>query len=569
MTDSPSQAPTLEKLAELLPQYGIDSFIAHGGMGAVYKGRQLSLDRVVAIKVLLNEFADNEDFKNAFTTEAKAMACLNHPNLLGVFDYGNVEGMPYIVMEYVRGGSLHEAAWNKVIDPTQAVAITKGICNGLAHAHDHGIVHRDIKPANILLTMDAEPKVTDFGLAHVMDSGNSGLAMGTPGFTAPEVFDDASQAGPLAEVYSVGVIFHQLLTGLDHTGTMTPPTQTSGKTQLDAIWRKATHINPSQRYASISEMVKDLDKWSESKVVSAVPTHSQNMYTPQRTVHAKASSGMGGKILVVVLLLTGLGFTFHLIQKNKPEIVDQTVPDYSNAFDDSAASELDPIPEIDPTPNPIVEVPASEPSNELPEPEILTPEQKPEIVNHDKDMDSTVPAVVKNKPKDNIKELPPGDLELYDRASDLIRKEHEKRLKDLADKDASQKKAIDQVYFSALEVIRNSYVSRLEKSIAEATDPEMKQRLQAQSKNAENIDAWIMLLAPDLEEPPVKGDTSVIGKWEQTSEGKTQRWIAHEDGRMEIVGQKWEVTWKLDEDGTLIVDWKKIRPYIYNQDGDG
>lgn len=106
-------------------------------MGAVYKARQLSLDRDVAIKVLLYEFGGDAEFRESFTTEAKAMARLNHPNLLGVFDYGNVDGMPYIVMEYVDGESLHEAAWNKAIAPLQAVAIVKGICAGLARPTEY------------------------------------------------------------------------------------------------------------------------------------------------------------------------------------------------------------------------------------------------------------------------------------------------------------------------------------------------------------------------------------------------------------------------------------------------
>ena len=125
MNENAFQAPAPEYLAELLPQYDIECFIAQGGMGAVYKGRQISLDRHIAIKVLPREMGENEEFRESFVAEAKAMARLNHPNLLGVFDYGNVEGMPYIVMEYVEGGSLYEASLNQAIEPAQAVAISK------------------------------------------------------------------------------------------------------------------------------------------------------------------------------------------------------------------------------------------------------------------------------------------------------------------------------------------------------------------------------------------------------------------------------------------------------------
>ena len=146
-------------------KYRIVRIVGEGGMGAVYKARQRSLDRDVAIKILPRELGEDPEFHQSFETEAKAMARLNHPNLIGVYDFGAVEGMPYIVMEYVNGKSLFHSAYNIAIDPIQAVTIVKGICDGLAHAHENGVIHRDIKPANILLTPKAEPKIGDFGLA--------------------------------------------------------------------------------------------------------------------------------------------------------------------------------------------------------------------------------------------------------------------------------------------------------------------------------------------------------------------------------------------------------------------
>jgi serine/threonine protein kinase len=261
MSEHAFQAPSPESLAELLPQYQIEFFIAQGGMGAVYKGRQISLDRDIAIKVLPHEVGASEELRESFISEAKAMARLNHSNLLGVFDYGTVEGMPYIVMEYVSGGSLHQAAYNQAVELMQAAMIVKGICAGLSHAHEHGIVHRDIKPSNILLTQKVEPKVADFGLAHAADWDTPGLVMGTPGYTAPEVFQDPSQAGVLADIYSVGVILHQLLTGTDPAGCMEPPSQPSGSLRLDAIWRKATNVNPALRYPTVAAMAEDIDRW--------------------------------------------------------------------------------------------------------------------------------------------------------------------------------------------------------------------------------------------------------------------------------------------------------------------
>jgi serine/threonine protein kinase len=309
MTANAFRAPSPESLAELLPQYGMDFFIAQGGMGAVYKAIQLSLDRVVAIKVLPKELGKDPEFRESFITEAKAMARLNHPNLLGVFDYGNVDGMPYITMEYVEGGSLHEATWNQVIEPTAAVAIVKGICDGLAHAHENNIIHRDIKPSNILLTTKAEPKVADFGLAHSTDSAESGMMMGTPGYTAPEVFHDPSQAGELADIYSVGVILHRLLSGIDPAGSMAPPTQGTGSLRLDAIWRKASHLTPSQRYKSIEAMAVDLEKWSIAKQTQQKSQSSagDTAYRPPRcqlaSTPTSGGSGIAGKFAVAGILV--------------------------------------------------------------------------------------------------------------------------------------------------------------------------------------------------------------------------------------------------------------------------
>src|SRR5690606_26349649 len=211
---SPSfEAPSLELLAQLLPAYEFEAFIAQGGMGAVYKARQRSLDRDVAIKILPRELGEDPEFRQSFETEARAMARLNHPNLIGVYDSGDVDGMLYIVMEYVNGKALYHSSYNMAVEPAQAVAIVKAICEGLAHAHENGVIHRDIKPANILLTPKAEPKIGDFGLARPAGSDGPGLIMGTPGYTAPEILRHPEHADRRSDLYAVGVILFELLTG--------------------------------------------------------------------------------------------------------------------------------------------------------------------------------------------------------------------------------------------------------------------------------------------------------------------------------------------------------------------
>lgn len=272
MSHETFKAPELDHLAELLPAYEFESFIAQGGMGAVYKANQRSLDRLVAIKILPREFGEDPEFRESFETEAKAMARLNHPNLLGVYDYGDIEGMPYIVMEFVDGKSLYHSAWNKAIEPEQAIEIIRGICDGLGHAHEHGILHRDIKPANILLTAKAQPKIGDFGLAQATDTTGTGQVMGTPGYTAPEITHNPEQAGIGTDIYAVGVILHELITGQrpDPTGVEKP--RLSGDRGLDAIWKKATDPVIDKRYRSAEEMAAALSAWRPSTRRLATPS---------------------------------------------------------------------------------------------------------------------------------------------------------------------------------------------------------------------------------------------------------------------------------------------------------
>jgi hypothetical protein len=257
-------APTLEELARLLPAYDFEMLIAKGGMGAVYRAKQRSLARDVAIKVLPREVGMDPMFRQSFETEARAMARLNHPNLIGVYDSGAVDGMLYIVMEYVPGKSLYHSAYGKKVDPKQAVELIQGICSGLGHAHENGIIHRDIKPANVLLTPKAEPKIGDFGLARPVEAEGSGLVMGTPGYSAPELFCHPQVADRRSDLFAVGVILYELLTGQRETADSPPPSSVCGcGTGMDDIWRRATHANPEQRFQDAAAFKAALARWLE------------------------------------------------------------------------------------------------------------------------------------------------------------------------------------------------------------------------------------------------------------------------------------------------------------------
>ena len=161
-------APTLEELVKPFPQLEILGFIGQGGMGAVYKARQKALDRVVALKILPPGIGGDPSFAQRFTREAKALAKLNHPGIVTLYEFGQADGLFYFLMEFVDGVNLRHLLEAGRVSPREALAIVPQICDALQYAHDHGIVHRDIKPENILLDRQGRVKVADFGLAKLV-----------------------------------------------------------------------------------------------------------------------------------------------------------------------------------------------------------------------------------------------------------------------------------------------------------------------------------------------------------------------------------------------------------------
>lgn len=240
-------------------------------MGAVYLAKQISLDREVAVKILPRELSADPEFRSSFQTEARAMARLNHPNLIGIYDSGDVDGMLYIAMEYVPGKSLYHSAWNKKIDPVEASRIVISICEGLSHAHENGIIHRDIKPANILLTPKAEPKIGDFGLAQAVGVKHEGIVMGTPGYAAPEVMTHPDKADRRSDIFAVGVILHELLTGQKPEAGQTASSLCGCSPDFDTVIQRATHPSPLMRYPDASSMALAIRAAAESKTRTKSP----------------------------------------------------------------------------------------------------------------------------------------------------------------------------------------------------------------------------------------------------------------------------------------------------------
>ena len=231
-------------------------------MGAVYKGLQISLKRPVAIKILQKRGeGDDFQFEERFKREAYAMAALTHPNILQVFDCGDAgENFLYISMELVEGGDLSQAINGGKCTPEVALKLIPQICDGLEAAHELGLVHRDIKPANIFLTKNGRAKVADFGLAKKFDVQSSfatktGMSMGTPDYAAPEQYHATADVDHRADIYSMGVMMYQMLTGVLPRGSYRPASQRVGTDpRIDDVLTKAMEHDRADRYQSMAEL---------------------------------------------------------------------------------------------------------------------------------------------------------------------------------------------------------------------------------------------------------------------------------------------------------------------------
>jgi serine/threonine protein kinase len=264
--------PSVADLARLFPQLEILEFIGKGGMGAVYKARQPGLDRLVALKILPPTAAGDAGFAERFNREARALARLNHPNIVTVHDFGQVTAAPaqdtrastlhYLVMEFVDGGNLRQIERAGRLTPEQALAIVPQICEALQFAHNEGIVHRDIKPENILLDKRGRVKITDFGIAKILgltaeEAPLTGVqdVVGTPHYMAPEQMEKPRTVDHRADIYSLGVVFYEMLTGELPIGRFAPPSRkVQVDVRLDEVVLHALEKEPSLRYQQASQV---------------------------------------------------------------------------------------------------------------------------------------------------------------------------------------------------------------------------------------------------------------------------------------------------------------------------
>lgn len=322
------EPPPPEMLQAVMPQFEVSSLLGRGGMGAVYKGRQLQLDRPVAIKILPPDL-DDQGYVERFKNEARAMAKLNHPGIVRVFQSGETyTGMLYIVMEFVDGTDVARMVVEKGrLHSLHALAITAHVCDALQYAHQRGIIHRDIKPSNIMVGADGVVRVADFGLAKLIQTdGSSGLtrsgtALGTLQFMAPEALTLGSAVDHRADIYAVGVTLYYMLTGRLPQGVFEMPSlRVPGlDPRLDVIIAKALRDDREQRYQNIGELRADMDgvmtqplaqvSPEASGVAAALPptvVRAQPEQLRQRPPVVMRRDAGKGMLWVAILLLSGL-----------------------------------------------------------------------------------------------------------------------------------------------------------------------------------------------------------------------------------------------------------------------
>ena len=250
----PFDVPSVEEMNALLPQYEFRKLAAFGGMGAVYRAQQASLDRPVAVKILPPAFGKEAEFADRFKTEARAMAKLNHTNIVTVYDFGITrEGHFYLVMEWVEGHTLHELVEKGTLPLSKVANYGMQLCDALYFAHSHKILHRDVKPGNIMVNEEDRVKVADFGLARPMTGEAEENPFGTPDYAAPEIMDKRS-VDQRADIFAAGVVLYEMLTGRVPALPRRSVTEYAAVSKRwDEIIAKATDPDPDKRYPDALE----------------------------------------------------------------------------------------------------------------------------------------------------------------------------------------------------------------------------------------------------------------------------------------------------------------------------
>ncbi len=284
-TVPPSQQESPLKPGDMFHGFEIMELIGRGGMGMVFKARQPTLDRIVALKILPQAMSNDPDFQSRFSREAKALASLSHANILALYDFGFEKGLFFFSMEFVDGLNLRQLQRERKLTPEEAIKIIPKLCDALEYAHSEGIVHRDIKPENILIDKKGRVKIADFGLAKITGQDvavqltQTNMVMGTPHYMAPEQIENPKSVDHRADIYSMGVVFYEMLTGELPIGRFEVPSKrVQVDVRLDEVVLKALEKDPSRRYQKASEV---RDAVTAVTSVSKSDSYAMTMMTPQ------------------------------------------------------------------------------------------------------------------------------------------------------------------------------------------------------------------------------------------------------------------------------------------------
>jgi serine/threonine protein kinase len=314
--------PTPETIAPLFPQLEILEYLGRGGMGIVYKARQRALDRIVALKILAPERECDSGFAERFAREAQALARLSHPHIVTIHDFGEVKAddgrtLFYLLMEFVDGVNLRQILRSRRLAPTEALAIVPTICDALQYAHSRGIVHRDIKPENLLLDKEGKVKVADFGIAKILgaDAAAETGSAGTPEYMAPEQKSAPERVDHRADIYSLGVVLYEMLTGeLPSKKLEAPSSHVTGvqfDVRLDKIVLRALHAQPELRYYTARDLKTEIESIAQPDTGPRVPAS----ISAQRTSRHTQNSGLRvdrklprflGRFVIVALSIIAL-----------------------------------------------------------------------------------------------------------------------------------------------------------------------------------------------------------------------------------------------------------------------
>ncbi len=321
--------------------------IARGGMGVVYKARQTSLNRIVAVKMILAGQLAGELEVKRFRTEAEAAANLQHPNIVAIHEVGQHEGQHYFSMDFVDGNNLAELVREGPLPAGKAAALVKTIAEAIHYAHQRGTLHRDLKPQNILIDANGQPRITDFGLAKLTQTGSgvtqTGAVMGSPSYMPPEqAAGKQDQVGPASDVYSIGAILYELLTGRAPFRAETPlatmqqvlngepirPSKLNAKTPIDlqTICLKCLEKRPERRYPSAKGLAEELTRCLNREPILARPASGVRRAWSWSLHHPWVITGLAS-----LLILGLIGLTYGLYEQNKYLIWEKSHPGKTKA----------------------------------------------------------------------------------------------------------------------------------------------------------------------------------------------------------------------------------------------